>query len=122
MVNDRLRSLVEGEVLSIPGGDAGVQFDRVVGLGRGGIGFVQLDGSGIKGLVWVTAMAIDGGLVICFEVIAHVRLFCLVGHLDGIGGSDSLFVGKCHYRGDVLSIIADDVVIKWRTALVEISR
>ena len=67
-------------------------------------------------------MTVDFGLVIRFEVIAHVRLFCLVGHLDGIGGGDSLFVGKCHHRGDVLPVVADGVVIEGRTALVEIAR
>ena len=122
MVHDRLRGFVEGKVLSIPGGDAGVQLDRVVGLGRGDVGFIHLDRGGLKGLVWITAMAVDVELVIGFEVIAHVRLFCLVGHLDGIGRGDSLFVGECHHRGDVLAVVADDVVIEWRTALVEIAR
>ena len=65
-------------------------------------------------------MAVYVGLLIRFEVIAHVRLFCLVGHLDGIGCGDRLFEGECHHRGDVLAVVADDVVIEWRTALIEI--
>ncbi len=94
MVHYRLRGFVEGEVLSIPDGDAGVQLDRVVSLGRGDIGLVHLDGSGLKGRLGVAALAVNLGLLIGFEVFANVRLLAVIGDLDGIGRGDRLFERK----------------------------
>ena len=75
MVDHRLRGFIEGEVLSIPGGDAGVQLDRVVGLGGGDIGLVYLDGSGAKGFIGIAALAVHLGLFIAFEVRRERRAF-----------------------------------------------
>ena len=119
-LHDRLRGFVKGEVLSIPYGDAGVQLDRIVGLGRRDVGFVHFDRSGLKGRFGIAALAVDLGLFVGFQVVANVRLFAVIRHLDRIGCGDRLFEGKRHNGGDVLSVVADGVVFEGRTALIEI--
>ena len=68
MVAHRLRGRVKGEVLAIPYGYAGMQLDRVVSFGRRYIDFVHLGGRGLKGWFRITALAVDFGLFIGFEV------------------------------------------------------
>ena len=119
MVHHRLRGLVEGEILSIPDRDAGVQLDRVVSLGRGHISLVYLDGSGLKGWLWIAPLAVNLGLLIGFEVLANVRLFAAIGHLDGVGRGHCLLQRVRHNGGDVLSVVADGVVLEGRAPLVE---
>src|ERR1044071_7951040 len=106
-----------------------MQFERVVRFRGGDIGLIELDGRGCESALGVATLALqarsrtDGGgdgvgFVVGVEIGINVRFLFGVSNAHSVrrslGGLKCIGDGQC----DVLAVIANNVVLKWRPALV----
>src|SRR2546422_11267911 len=98
-------------------------------LGGRDIGLVELDWRARKSALGIASLALQtrsrshcGGddvrLLVGLQIGIDVRLLFGVGYANSVGGALGCFEGVRHSQRDVLTVVADDVIFKWRSAFV----
>src|SRR5438094_144814 len=93
------------------------------------IDLIELDWRARKSALGIASLALqarsrsqcsqdDVRLLVGSQIGIHVRLVFGVGDANIVGGGFGRFEGVRHSQRDVLTVIADDVIFKWGTALV----
>ena len=129
LVEDGLRGFVERQRRAVPRRGRRVQLDRVVRFGRRDVGLIDLHRRARERAVGVAALALqprrrrerrrdDIRLVVGFQFGIDVVRLRRIRHLHRIGGGLGLLERVGDGERDVLAVIANDVVLERRAALV----
>src|SRR5947207_14043841 len=98
-------------------------------LGGRDVGLVELDWRARKSALGIASLALQarsrshcGGddvrLVVGLKIGIDIRLLFGVGDANSIGGAFGCFEDVRHSQPDILTVVADHVILKWGTAAV----
>ena len=120
VVYNALGGFIKRERLAIPNRHACMQLDRIVGFNGSPVGFIERDSGAGESLVRGAAGAIDARLPIRIEMRSDVWLLLAVGDFDSGRSCVRLLEGLGNYDGDILAVVANDIIFEIRAGLTQI--